>query len=296
VVDKRTYIHGGVPFHGFLSLNPPPSFLAGEAVEILVDPSNPVSFFFRDLYDLPPSSPPAGATGVTGALAAPDREPSVPVVPDDVVPLGPAQTTRVDARVRRAMFARLAPVVDRTVAWLAKRERGARPASESSSATERVSPHPATRKVLTFDGSARSPVWVALFVLVYAGSNAVGTAVRLVLDPTARNFALAAVVWFITGAGLFACLVAAAARVRKLDRLFATCVVVPGHIVAGQHSYNRQGRADYLYMAIEYAHAGTVRRANVGLDPSAFGLVGATPLLLADPEGHGQVFIRDLYV
>jgi hypothetical protein len=280
------YNFGGVPFHGALQSKVPASWFAGGVGEILVDPLNPGAFFLKDLY----------ATGPRADLLPPDQNRGTAVGPRSDAPPPALPAPAIDAYVRRARLAKLAPLVDRAAAWLGRRRGEGSPTLSTLPATDHHGLHPVTRKVLAFDTGARNPAWGALFVLVYAGGNVLIGLGQLVSNPGIKSLLHVVVASLLTAGGLGGCLLAMAARVRKIDRLFATCVVVPGRIIAAEPRHDRSGYAKYLGATIESRDPGAAGRFLVVLNPQVFGLVGEAPVILFDPRNPQEVFIRDLYV
>jgi hypothetical protein len=151
--------------------------------------------------------------------------------------------------------------------------------------------------VLAFDSDMRSLKFVFV-VLFISGLNILAGLIRMDKGEAGgiwHTLIASSVTCFL----VIALIVAAAARIRALRRVFARCVVVPARVLSVQieKSVSVKGaQSEDLRLTIEYIYAGARREASPQHEPPVSGLIGATPALLVDTANPNQVYLRDLYI
>jgi hypothetical protein len=154
---------------------------------------------------------------------------------------------------------------------------------------------PVTRKVLAFDGPARTPLVIVFFSLLYAVWPA-GVFVYLFITKGDWRMLMGGIVASFVGIGsLVGCVLAMVGRLRSLHQMFARCVVVPGRVTAAVPQKDRSNQTS-VSLTIEYLYAGVRHQTAISYGTWETALMGSTPELLVDTEDPGRVFIRDFYV
>jgi hypothetical protein len=204
---------------------------------------------------------------------------------------------RIAIYVRHKEATRLAPLLD---LLCGRGNRGARAFDAARMLPVRVPPGwvplvPVTRKVLAFDGPARSPLVIVFFSLLYALWPA-GVFVYLFITKGDWRMLMGGIVAAFVGIGsIVGCVLAMVGRLSSLHQTFARCVVVPGRVAAAVPQKDRFDQTSVL-QTIEYFYAGVRRQTTISYGTWETGLMGPTPEILVDTQDPGNVFIRDFYV
>ena len=274
------YTCSGISCNGILPKNVPLICLAGGTVELLADPASPTAFFVRDLYAVGP--PPVRIDAPDAGLQA--------------------EVPSIERYVQHGYVPKLAPIVDRIRQLLDNRDRAraSAPILRAPLPLGWIPLCPATRKILAFDHGARLPVIYAAIPGLYSTMAALGGLYRLAVEHDARGLAQFFVASAIVGLSVLAASIGAAVRVRKLERLFAACVFLPGRTTSAILSLQtepRTGRSKNMqHLTVEYVFAGTVRHTSLVFEQPVGSMVVAAPALLVHTARADQVFIRDFYV
>jgi hypothetical protein len=202
--------------------------------------------------------------------------------------MGDDNATQIEIYVQRKWLPRLAPVLERVVAWLEKR----------SPTTTQAPPalRPAPRKLLAFDITVRrnTDEWFGFLVI----SCLVMPLCWIVGGAELQDLPVFGMMVLFSLAGSTRSLIVAVARARALGRLFARCVLVEAHVTRRTLVWGnaKERHPSVMALTLEHSHGGVLHTAEVRVPERAAELLGPTMAVLIDPEDPKTCFVRDLYV